>query len=417
MLCDNQERMVHKQGRILVTIFCCVAVAEWLAVTFYYTRFSLSTYISLLCILVGIYFIVKLVRQQEYEPIDYRNLLLLLIAWNIMAIGRGVISASSYWDWKFLLFTNMPALLVPLSALLGSNIHSIGRLLRFIFPLFFILTFLTLLPIGVHQIAYLWTPLYFLILCLPYMTRRQKITVFILIAVVFASYFEGRSSTIRICVALVIAFAYRFVINYTRFFVALHKVLFILPIIFFILGVTGSFNIFDMQSYIDREVVVEGAAGNTENMLADTRTFLYRETLTSMDKHNSFLFGEGGCGKYESLAFKNDLFGAYRYASEVGILNTLLYSGIIGVLLYALVFYKASRLAICQSNNVLAKLIGLFVIFRWDYFFVEEFTNFNTNFFFLWLMIGMCLSPTFRNMSDEEIENLIVNGEYESENN
>ena len=414
---DNQEREVHKQGRILITVFCCVAVAEWLGVTFYYTQFSLSTYISLLCILVGICLMVKLARQQEYEPIDYRNLLLSLIVWNILAIGRGVISASSYWDWKFLLFTNMPALLVPLSALLGSNIHSIGRLLRFIFPLFFILTFLTLLPIGVHLIAYLWTPLYFLILCLPYMTRKQKITVLILIAVVFASYFEGRSSTIRICIALVIAFTYRFVINYTRCFAALHKVLFVLPIVLFILGVTGSFNVFNMQSYIDREVVVEGAAGNTENMLADTRTFLYRETLTSMDKHDSFLLGEGGCGKYESLAFKNDLIGAYRYASEVGFLNTLLYSGIIGVLLYALVFYKASRLAICQSNNVLAKLIGLFVIFRWDYFFVEEFTKFNTNFFLLWLMIGMCLSPTFRNMSDEEIENLIVNGEYESEKN
>lgn len=406
-----------RTAKTFIIVFCCVAVAEWLDRTFFFTHFSLSTYISLLCILVGIYFIVKLVRQQGYERIDYRNLLLSLIVWNILTIARGVIDANTYWDWKFLLFSNMPALLVPLSALLGSNIHSIGRLLHFIFPSFFIITFLTLLPIAVHQIAYLWTPLYFLILCLPYMTRKQKITVFILIAAVFAAYFEGRSNTIRICVALVIAFSYRFIINYTRFFVALHKVLFVLPIVFFILGVTGSFNIFNMQSYIDREVVVEGAAGATENMLVDTRTFLYQETLTSMDKHNSFLFGEGGCGKYESLAFKNDLIGAYRYGSEVGFLNTLLYSGIIGVLLYAFVFYKASRLAICQSNNVLAKLIGLFVIFRWDYFFVEEFTKFNTNFFFLWLMIGMCLSPTFRNMSDEEIENLIVNGEYESENN
>lgn len=406
-----------RTAKTFIILFCCIAVAEWLDRTFFFTHFSLSTYISLLCILVGIYFIVKLVRQQEYERINYRNLLLSLIVWNILTIARGVINANTYWDWKFLLFSNMPALLVPLSALLGSNIHSIGRLIHFIFPTFFILTFLTLLPIAKDQIAYLWTPLYFLILSLPYMTRRQKITVFILIAVVFASYFEGRSSTIRICIALVIAFSYRFVINYTRFFVALHKVLFVLPIVFFILGITGSFNIFNMQSYIDREVVVEGAAGATENMLADTRTFLYRETLTSMDKHNSFLFGEGGCGKYESLAFKNDLIGAYRYASEVGFLNTLLYSGVIGVLLYALVFYKASRLAICQSNNVLTKLIGLFVIFRWDYFFVEEFTKFNTNFFFLWLMIGMCLSPTFRSMSDEEIENLIVNGEYESENN
>lgn len=396
-----------RTAKTFIIVFCCVAVAEWLDRTFLFTHFSLSTYISLVCILAGIYFIVKLVCQQEYERIDYRNLLLTLIAWNVLTVARGVINANTYWDWKFFLFSNMPALLVPLSALLGRNIHSIGRLLHFIFPSFFIITFLTLLPIAVHQIAYLWTPLYFLILCLPYMTRKQKITVFILIAAVFAAYFEGRSNTIRICVALVIAFSYRFIINYTRFFFALHKVLFVLPIVFFILGVTGSFNIFNMQSYIDREVVVEGAAGATENMLADTRTFLYQETLTSMNKHNSFLFGEGGCGKYESLAFKNDLIGAYRYGSEVGFLNTLLYSGIIGVLLYAFVFYKASRLAICQSNNVLAKLIGLFVIFRWDYFFVEEFTKFNTNFFFLWLMIGMCLSPTFRAMTDEDLGILI----------
>lgn len=406
-----------RTAKTFIIVFCCVAVAEWLDRTFFYTHFFLSTYISLLCIFVGIYFMVKLIRQQEYERIDYRNLLLLLITWNILTIFRGVISANTYWDWKFLLFNNLPALLVPLTALLGNDIHSIFKLFRFILPLFFIVTFLTLLPISTPQIVYLWSPLYFIILCMPYMTSKQKIMLFILITVVFSVYFTARSNTIRICIALVLAFSYRFVLNYTRFFVALHKMLFILPIILFILGVTSSFNIFNMQSYIDKKVVVEGVTGTSENMLADTRTFLYQETLTSMNKHNSFLFGEGGCGKYESLAFKNDLFGAYRYASEVGILNTLLYSGIIGVLLYALVFYKATRLAICQSNNVLTKLIGLFVIFRWDYFFVEEFTKFNTNFFFLWLMIGMCLSPTFRNMSDEEIENLIVNGEYESENN
>lgn len=55
MLYDDQEKNVHKQGRILITVFCCVAVAEWLDVTFYYTQFPLSTYISLLCILVGIF--------------------------------------------------------------------------------------------------------------------------------------------------------------------------------------------------------------------------------------------------------------------------------------------------------------------------------------------------------------------------
>ena len=99
-----------RTAKTFIIVFCCVAVAEWLDRTFFFTHFSLSTYISLLCILVGIYFIVKLVRQQEYERIDYRNLLLSLIVWNILTIARGVIDANTYWDWKFLLFSNVPAL-------------------------------------------------------------------------------------------------------------------------------------------------------------------------------------------------------------------------------------------------------------------------------------------------------------------
>lgn len=394
-------------SRLFIIVFCCAAIAEWLDRTFFFTQFSLSTYVSLLLVLLGIFLMVKLSRKQGFEQINCRYLLWALIAWNVVTIARGGIDAKNYWDWKFLLFSNLPALLVPLSALLGNNIQSIARLFHFIFPLYFVITFLTLLPIGAHQIVYLWTPLYFMILCLPYMTRRQKYIVVVLIVIVFVVYFAARSNTIRIVMALVIAFSYKLVINHTRLFATLHRVLFIIPIIFLFLGVSGEFNIFDMQSYINHKVVVHGAAGESDNMLADTRTLLYRENLTSMDKHNSFLFGEGGCGKYESLIFKNNVIGAYRYASEVGFLNTLLYSGVIGVLLYGLIFYKASRLAICYSNNVLVKLMGIFIIFRWDYFFVEEFTKFNTNFFWLWLMIGMCLSPAFRALSDEDLVFLI----------
>ena len=125
--------------------------------------------------------------------------------------------------------------------------------------------------------------------------------------------------------------------------------------------------------------------------------------MKNMEKKGTFLFGEGGCGKYYTKAFKNALFGANRYASEVGALNTLLYSGIIGLLLYWIIFFYASYKAINDSDNILSRMLGLFIIFRWDYFFVEEFTNFNTNYFFLWLMIGMCLTPQFRYMTDEDI--------------
>lgn len=393
--------------RLLIRVFCCTAIAEWLDRTFFYTNFSLSTYISLLFVLFGIFFTVRLARVQEVVKIDCKYILWLLIAWNIVTIIRGIIDADSYWDWKFLLFSNTPALLIPMVAYLGNNVHSIMRLIRYIFPMYFYIILLTLFPISVHQIVYLWTPIYLIILCFPYLKNRQRLVLIILILITFAVYFSARSNTIRIIVALAIALSYRFVLLNPRFVSMLQIMLFVIPIVLLGLGVCDIFNVFDMQSYVHHDFVVKGATGEDENMLTDTRTFLYQETLSSMDKHGSFLFGEGGCGKYESLAFKNKIIGAYRYASEVGFLNTLLYSGILGVFLYGWIFYKASRLAICYSNNALAKLIGLFVIFRWNYFFVEEFTKFNTNFFFFWLMIGMCLSPVFRGLSDDELIDMI----------
>lgn len=55
-------------------------------------------------------------------------------------------------------------------------------------------------------------------------------------------------------------------------------------------------------------------------------------------------------------------FGANRYASEVGALNTLLYSGIIGLLLYWIIFFYASYKAINDSDNILSRMLGLFII-------------------------------------------------------
>ena len=92
-----------------------------------------------------------------------------------------------------------------------------------------------------------------------------------------------------------------------------------------------------------------------------------------MEKKGTFLFGEGGCGKYYTKAFKNALFGANRYASEVGALNTLLYSGIIGLLLYWIIFFYASYKAINDSDNILSRMLGLFIIWHIIFYQVPKF--------------------------------------------
>ena len=84
--------------------------------------------------------------------------------------------------------------------------------------------------------------------------------------------------------------------------------------------------------------------------------------------------------------------------------NIFTWTGIIGVLLYMMVFYRASYLAINQSKNSYAKLIGLYIAFRWVYAWVEDINNFSLNYFMLWVFIGLCYSHEFRGMTNQEVK-------------
>ena len=79
-----------------------------------------------------------------------------------------------------------------------------------------------------------------------------------------------------------------------------------------------------------------------------------------------------------------------RQSCEVSILNIFNYFGLIGVTLYCFIFLQASFLAIYKSRNRIIPVIGLYISFRWLFAFIEDFSRFDLNYMFLWLMIGMC---------------------------
>jgi hypothetical protein len=72
-----------------------------------------------------------------------------------------------------------------------------------------------------------------------------------------------------------------------------------------------------------------------------------------------------------------------------------------------MVFYRATYLAINRSNNIFIKTLGLFIAFRWIYAWVEDVNTFTLSYTFLWLMIGMCFSRSFRAMSNKEFESWV----------
>lgn len=89
----------HKpmNSKILIIIFCCVAIVEFLSVTDYKLHIPFSTYVSIVFVLFGVGLTLKLAFDEEDNTIDCRNLVLMLLFWNFVTIVRGAINAESYW--------------------------------------------------------------------------------------------------------------------------------------------------------------------------------------------------------------------------------------------------------------------------------------------------------------------------------
>ena len=174
------------------------------------------------------------------------------------------------------------------------------------------------------------------------------------------------------------------------------------------LGLSGQYNIFKPD--VNNKKVLQNKKTKFEgDLTADTRTFLYIEVLSSMYKNNSFIIGEGGCGSYESPFFSRNepLIKTHgRYSSEVGFLNALLHTGLIGVLIYLTILIYVVYLGINKSKNFLCKMLALFIAFRWILFFIEDYTKFDLNYFYHWMTIGMCFSKEFRNLTDNQLKEL-----------
>jgi len=75
--------------------------------------------------------------------------------------------------------------------------------------------------------------------------------------------------------------------------------------------------------------------------------------------------------------------------------------------LYFFIFYQATFLAINKSQNIFSKIVGLFVLFRWLFAWVEDPNVFNLTNIFIWILIAFCYSEEFRNMTNSEMTNWI----------
>lgn len=379
-----------------------------------------STLAVLLLNLLAVGAIVVLLSRKTWRenlPRPARIVWVALLLWNGVTLLHGGFYAQDYWAWKSLITTHLFMFLVPLAAVIGLDLRVFRRIPAAIIWLIFPLGLL-FLPLSLtfddELFSRIVVPVFLLVLSLPFLRRRYWPFVLGIAAVSVLIDPGYRANLTRILFAVVVVLLCfsRYGLR-TRILNAAAVAIFVTPLLFLCLGLMGKFNIFREGISVDSVVTaVEGGRVRASELSADTRTFLYREVLTSMEaRGSSFVAGQGAGTGYESKFFASSIVGAGgRSGSEVGFLNTLLYSGVIGVLLYAAVILTAAFYAFNRSRNDLAKMIGVFLLLKWVLFFVEDIPKLDLNFFFTWVLVGLCFSIEFRGLDNREVREWFSGG-------
>ena len=375
-----------------------------------------ETYISavLIYISIGIFFRIAYLDKWEKSSVTKQTQLLFnsLLIWNIISLIRGVLLASDYWDWKFLFFSSLSFSFIPMAYYLGKNLAIVKTIFKFVinylFPFGFLLIPLTLIS-NEELYSRIMVPISLFIVFIPYMKLKWKILIVLVAATSILMVLGFRSNIIKISFSFILLFisflAYYIHKNWIKFIL---YALFLAPIALFTLAITDRYNVFSEMGNED-ELYTLNKSGDEENLMTDTRTFLYAEVLSSLSNSGNWIMGESAIGSYKTDWFYDEggAMKGKRYGSEVGILNILMRNGIIGVIIYFLLLVTVSYTAIQNSNNYLAKILGLFIAFRWTYSFVEEFTHYDLNFYFFWIVIGLVSSKYFRGMTDFEVKKFL----------
>lgn len=329
----------------------------------------------------------------------------------VINILYGFKMAEYYWDWKMLI-SNIFVFSMPLAAYVFYKPARLKIVLKAWISIIWIM-FVILAPfMGSDAFGRMLIPFSFLAIFFPILDRRLKI--FILLSVLITLIFgaDSRSNVLKYLVCLLLGFMVRFrwiMRLLRRSFHTIRLIGFATPVILLALAATGTFNIFNVG---EGTSMVQEAPDDTAGALDDTRTELYIDEFVSAYKYNYIWFGRSMARGYESMFFTDDMESATngtkhhyaeRQACEVSILNVFNYFGVIGVLIYFLIFWGATSKALFHSRNIYVRVVGLVVIFRWIFAWLEDFSRFDLNMMFLWIMIGICYSPKWRMMTNLQV--------------
>lgn len=344
-------------------------------------------------------------------PKHIKGLLYLLLFWSFIIIIRSFSVSLQDWVTNFGNMYMAFAWLMPVTLILGINIKNwniVSKTILTMFTLMFLpFIFFPFLEYNEDWILLL-RPINFVLLIGIYRYRiLGRFTTYIAIVLYL---FSVAYVTSRRVDQLFFVMVVGFLILDRVSSIKIKKQLLIPILIGFVLGI---FLIFTVgYEYISNAIksIVD---------FEDSRTFLFQELMSDLS-FNEKIFGRGSLGTYYSPFFEKvtryyEIIGntawegdkPIRITTEVGYLQMILKGGFVLMLLNFIIFIYASYVAIFRAKSKFLRRLGYFIFILTILMIVEFRPTFSPIFIILWMAIGTVLNKKNREMTDEEVENII----------
>ncbi len=342
----------------------------------------------------------------KYLTEDYKYVNLYL-RWTYILSVIGFVVADNYIEYRQL-FVGIVSLLVPVLCWLFCR-PTISLNLLSAWYKYAWLPFLFLFYFKLGFTQFYMQPILVLVCLFPLFPKKTAMMI-LLLGVLLATkdIEEERAPFIKATVAILtgIAISIRNVLP-TKIIRIGRVFCFFCSVIVFVFVFGDAYDVF-----VGKADVEEVVHSNKERDVVekDTRSLLYIDVVTSAIDNEYLIWGRtparGFDITYSGVLFWFDKTISYnkneRHKNEMVLSNILTWEGLVGLLLFSLIYIRGSYLAVYRSNNKIIPILGCFIAWRWSWGWVEDANNFLITDVDLWALIAICYSSYFRRMSDGE---------------
>ena len=391
-----------KYSNLVILLFITIVITDGAAFTIPINPPVVLYSLMYMCMFILIFLALQ---STEFTNLPDSGKTLFKLFWlhALIIIVYSLFVAHTYWDYKFIFINHLASVIITFCIFIGLKLELNLNLFKFIIKILF--------PLGLFLSYFVWSsypnliarplvPIFFFILAFPFLKLKHQWLVLAISILCILILLDWRANIFRIIGCWTIVLLYYLSLLKHRLKNLIFALIVSIPFLSIFLGIQGTLDIFQFATESNVEVMLDKS---------NTRTLLYQEIYwTIKESVTRFIFGGSAVGGYISplsnLPGLNLVTDKGRYGSEVAFLNTLIKTGIIGVIFDILIFFIPAYFAINQSNNNFSKILGFYLALSWLLYFVGTPVQINLNNFFSYFIIGLCLSPSLRNSTDAEIK-------------